>query len=282
MRLVRPTSVADAVAVLAEPGAIVYAGGIEVMLALRSGAMRGDTLVDTKRIGGAAGVTGGAAEVHIGPATRHHDLAGDPLVRRHLPLLAAACGRVGTTRVRMQGTLGGNLAHGFPHTDPGTAALVYGGTVTLAGPSGSRTVDLGEFWLGLGRVARQPVELIADIALRPHGAGWSIAHERVEVLHRPPTVIISFAARMVGDRIRECRVAAGGIGDRPRRLVAMEGALAGCAAAEIETAVVDGAADLQPVSDLLGSADFKRRAVAGLVRRAAVRVCTAASREGTS
>jgi aerobic carbon-monoxide dehydrogenase medium subunit len=279
VKLVRPASVADAVAALEEPGSIAYAGGIEVLLALRSGALDGKTLVDTKRIAGATGVSGSAAEVRVGPATRHHDIAADPLVRRHLPVLAAACGRLGTVRVRMQGTLGGNLAYGLLHTDPGTAAVLYGGTITLTGPAGQRSVDVDRFWLGRGRVDRLPEEVIVDIRLRPLGPGWVSAHERIAVLHRPPTVIVSLAARVEHGRIREFRIAVGGVGDGPQRLAAVEAALADCDGIDIGVAARDGTADLRPASDLLGSADYKRRAVAALVKRAAERIWSAAGKE---
>jgi carbon-monoxide dehydrogenase medium subunit len=280
VRLVRPPSVADAVAALTEPGSIAYAGGVEVLLGLRSGAVGGNTLVDTKRIAGAVGVSGSADEVRIGPATRHYDVAADPLVRRHLPLLAAACGRLGTVRVRMQGTIGGNLAHGMPHTDPGTAAVIHGGTITLAGPDGLRSVDIERFWTGPGQVDRQPGEIIVDVRLRSFGPGWVWAHERIVMLHRPPTVIVSLAARVEHGQIRECRIALGGIGDGPCRLPAVEVALTGCRLDDIAAAALDGTAGLRATSDLLGSADYKRCAVAALVRRAAARAWSAAVEEG--
>ncbi|HEY1487813.1 MAG TPA: FAD binding domain-containing protein [Micromonosporaceae bacterium] len=277
MRLSRPESLEEAVAVLdAAAHPIAYAGGIEVLLGLRSGAIRADVLIDTKRIGGSAGVADSASEIRIGPATRHHDLASDPIVRARLPLLALACAHVGTVRIRMQGTIGGNFATGLAHTDPGAAALVYGGTVTMVGAASRRRVPIDEFWCGGGTVDRKPHELIESIVLRPLDHRWSVVHERIESRHRPPSAVLSCAARIEDDRITLCRLAVGSVGDRPRRLTAVEAVLGGCRPVEAIAAVADHRALIgraaAAYSDHVGSASYKTDLLVGLIQRALTRI----------
>ena len=273
MKLLRPRTVAEAVAAIAaSERPILYAGGIEVLMALRSGAIAGDTLIDTKRIDGAVGVCHADALIRIGPATRHHAVAGDPLIRAHLPLLAAACAQLGTTRIRMQGTLGGNFANGHQHTDPGTAAMVYGGHLRLMGAAGVREVALAEFWRGPGVVARTPDELVESIHLRPLPEGWTVVHERVEVLHRPPTAVVSVAAHLIGDQVSSCRIAAGAVARTPMRLPVVEDVIVGCDASCVAAAIADCSAlvadAIDAESDALGSASFKVDLVVGLIQRA--------------
>jgi carbon-monoxide dehydrogenase medium subunit len=278
MILVRPSRVDDALAELADGRAIAYAGGLDVLHAVRSGATKAVRLVDTKRIAGARGVSEEADGIRIGPATRHHEIATDPLVARRAPLLAVACGRLGTVRVRMQGTIGGNLALGSAQSDPGTAALVHGGRVTIAGPTGWRRVAVADLWPGRGG-SREARELIVAIHLDRLGGEWRFAHERLEILHRPPTAIVSFAARVVTGRIAECRVAVAAASAGPVRVPGMEAALTGHPADDAVDAVVDGAdplaATLSAVCDEPGSRTFERRLVVGLVQRAAARALRA-------
>jgi carbon-monoxide dehydrogenase medium subunit len=175
----------------------------------------------------------------------------------------------------MQGTIGGNLAMAAAHTDPGTAALVYGGTVTLAGPNGRREVDLASLW----SAPRHPAEIIVAILLRTLDSEWVVAHDRVEVLHRPPTGVASVAARVDGGRITGCRIAVGAAVDRPQRLDGVEAGLVGCDVRDVTAAVeeyaTDACARLPAVSDRLGSAEFKRRLLIGLVQRAVGRALEA-------
>jgi len=256
MTLCRPRCIEDAVAALQAggDGVVAYAGGLEVLFALRAGTLSAHALVDTKHIEGATGVCRDGGEIRVGPATRHHHIATDPIVRAELPLLAAACASLGTTRIRMQGTIGGNLAAGLAPTDPGTAALVHTAVVELVGPSGRRRVPIGN-WYEQSRVDRCPDELVESIRLTPLGPEWATVHDRVEWLHRPPAAIVSVAARVEDGRIVECRIAAGGV---PTRLSAVESALVGRTHKEVAAAVTAAA-----VPD---------RLLAGLVTRAVSRL----------
>ncbi|HEY2793082.1 MAG TPA: FAD binding domain-containing protein [Micromonosporaceae bacterium] len=281
MKLMRPHSVDEAAAVMAAAAQpIAYAGGIEVLLGLRSGALEADVLVDTKRIEGSAAIETAGTMIRIGPAARHHDVASDPLVADRLPLLARACSQLGTVRIRMQGTLGGNLAAGLSHTDPGAAVLVYGGRITLVDSSGRRRVPLAEFWNGTGTVVRMPGELIESIELEPLDADWLVTHERVESRHRPPSAVLSCAMRIVDGHIAQCRLAAGAVGDRPRRLGRIEAVLSGCRSAEIGAVVAEHRAligeEACARSNRAGSAGHKTDLLAGLIQRAVVRLAAEA------
>jgi CO/xanthine dehydrogenase FAD-binding subunit len=279
VRLSRPASVEEALRHLEadRDGARFYAGGLEVVFALRTRALeRCTSLIDTKRIRGAVGVSRTDGHVRIGPATRHHAIATDPVVAADLPLLGLACGRLGTMRIRVQGTIGGNFGHGHQHTDPGTAAVVHGGWVELAATGGRRSVPIEEFWTGPYQVARGRDELIESIRLRPLGAGWVVVHDRVELLHRPPTAIVSMAGRVEDGRLAEVRIGVGGVPPRPMRLSAVERLLVGCGVGEVRDALaaaeplVDQA--VAAAADDLGSAEFKVCLLTGLVRRAAGRL----------
>src|SRR4051812_23070725 len=137
----RPATVSEALDCVddADPaGSRFYAGGVETGFALRTNAIDCRRLIDTKRIEGAASISRTERRVVIGPATTHHTIGLDATIEETLPLLGEACRRLGTLPIRTQGTIGGNFAYGHQHTDPGTAAMLYGGSVNLVSRSGHR------------------------------------------------------------------------------------------------------------------------------------------------
>src|SRR5437870_2592410 len=150
MLLYRPSSVAEALDCVndADPAhSRFYAGGVETVFALRTQALECSRLIDTKRIAGAVGVSRENGHVRLGPATTHYAIACDRTVQEALPLLANACSRLGTLPIRTRGTVGGNFGYGHQHTDPGTAATLYGGSVNLVSRAGRRVVPIDRFWL---------------------------------------------------------------------------------------------------------------------------------------
>src|SRR5439155_12672217 len=151
MLLYRPSTVAEALDCVddADPaGSRFYAGGLETVFALRTEALECSRLIDTKRIAGASGVSRENGHVRVGPATTHYAIANDRTVQENLPLLGNACSRLGTLPIRTRGTIGGNFGYGHQHSDPGTAAMLYGGSVNLVSSAGRRIVPIQECWLG--------------------------------------------------------------------------------------------------------------------------------------
>ncbi len=149
--LCEPASVGEASALLARHGdaARVYAGGTELLLAMKEGLAHYDYLVNVKTIPGLSGVrlgTGGA--LHVGAVMPHRVLERDPVARERFPALARMEGDVANVRVREVGTLGGNLCFAEPHSDPGTLLQVYDATVRLERAGGARTVPVERLFVG--------------------------------------------------------------------------------------------------------------------------------------
>ena len=104
-----PASVQEASAELARLGdeAVVYSGGVELVLLTRLGFTEAGTFVDVKRIPGMGDLAAENGHVRIGATVTHRRAHTDALVRERLPLLAQAASRIGNVRIRNQGTLGG-------------------------------------------------------------------------------------------------------------------------------------------------------------------------------
>ena len=135
MKLLRPTSLADAVAALALPGAQAIAGGTALQLAWEAGAAKPAILIDMSGLPELQGVRQGCDEIHIGALTPLEVLQLDQRVGEALPLLARAVRDVAGPSVRRMGTLGGQVGWGVGCLLP--ALLVLEAHVVLAGPGGA-------------------------------------------------------------------------------------------------------------------------------------------------
>lgn len=107
---VRAKSVADAVRLLAVPGARVHAGGTDLLGCLRDGVFKADRIVSLagiKELRGIAPVLGGGLQ--IGALTPNAEVAVDKTIQRQYTALAQAAAAVASPQLRNQGTIGGNL-----------------------------------------------------------------------------------------------------------------------------------------------------------------------------
>src|SRR4029079_16740781 len=103
--------------------------------------------------------------IRIGALVTHRAVELSPVVRKSIPVVAAAFGKIGNVRVRHTGSVGGNLAHGDYRLDPPPALLILNATVSVHGPNGSREIPLKEFFRGIYETALEPGEILVDLQI---------------------------------------------------------------------------------------------------------------------
>ena len=169
----RPTTLADAVALLAEhgPEARLLAGGTDLIIRLRDGSIRPRVVVDLKRIAELDGaIREGDGRLTIGARTVMTDIAADARIRRDYQALAEAAAVVGSVQIRNRATLAGNICNASPAADTAPALLVYGAVVVAAGPAGTRRIPIDEFFVRSGVTTLARGELVTrDRAAAPDG-----------------------------------------------------------------------------------------------------------------
>lgn len=261
----RATTVAEAVALRRQHGAdaAIYAGGTELLMAMKMGLARWPVLIDVKPIAALRGVTRNGGVVRIGAAVTHWDLERDPMVASAVPALAELERSVANVRVRAAGTLGGNIAFAEPHADPPALLAALGARVALEGAGGSRTVPLGDFLTGMYQTALAEDEILVAVEVPVPPPDARVAYVKFQILERPSVGVAVVAA--AGD----LTVVVGAVDEVPRRVdtAALRGAdLRSAATAE---AVAEAAMRaVEPVADLAGSAEYKRHLVGVFARRA--------------
>jgi carbon-monoxide dehydrogenase medium subunit len=264
----RAGTVDEAVAALAEHGddAKLLAGGHSLLPLMKLRLATPSVLIDVNDVPDRAGARLDGEEVVVGGLTRHCDLVSSTVLRDHLPLLSAAAEAVGDPQVRHRGTLAGSLAHGDPASDLPAAVLALGGTITVRGPGGDRSIAADDFFLSFLETALAPDEMIVELRFpRATGAGW--AFEKFN--HRAQDWAIVGVAAVGGARPG---VALVNMAATPVRAASVEAALQAGAGPEEAAALAD--AECDPTSDLRASAEFRRHLAKVLVRRALADVAT--------
>src|SRR5436190_6389806 len=271
--LSEPTSVAEASELLARHGdaARIYAGGTELILAMKEGLVHYENLVNVKTIPGLAGVRLDAGTLRLGAATPHRALERDPLVRQHFPAVARMEADVANVRVREVGTLGGNLCFAEPHADPGALLQVFDATVRLERKGGARTIPLERLFVGPFETCLEGDELLTEIVVPPLAPRSAAVYLKFGFLERP-SVGVGVAVTLADGHVADARIAVGSVGPVPRRMRDAEARLQDRPVADSEAALAEAgriaARASDAITDLHGSAEYKEHLVGVLLRRA--------------
>jgi aerobic carbon-monoxide dehydrogenase medium subunit len=191
---------------------------------------------------------------------------------------------VSTLQIRNRGTLVGNVAHGFPNADPPAALIALGARAHIVGPGGTRTLPIEDFFVGFMQTALASAELLAELRIPAEPPRSGGAYLKYAI--RP----LDFSIVGIGARVTlgadgtcvEARIGLNGAGPTPLRARRAEAALKGVQLtdAAIAEAARQAEEESEPVSDLDGSAEYKRRMVEVFVKRTLRRALEGAQRAG--
>lgn len=127
----------------ANPGAVPMAGGLDVVNRMKEGETP-PAVVWLGAIPGADAITHEGDDLVIGATCRHDQLATSPLVRALLPDLAAAWGRIASSRIRAQGTVVGNVMADVPAYEGPALLAALGARLTVLANDRSETLALAD------------------------------------------------------------------------------------------------------------------------------------------
>jgi aerobic carbon-monoxide dehydrogenase medium subunit len=271
----RPDSVEEASRLLEELGddAVVLSGGTELLLLMKLGFADYRHVVDVKRIADLRRLEASSDLLEVGAAVTHREVERAAVVRERWPALASMERHVGNLRVRVMGTVGGNLCFADPHSDPATFLLATGGSLLCRRGNGpARELSVEDFVKGPYQTALETGELVTTVRVPRPGASVGIAHDKMS-LHERPAVTVTCVAQVEDGLVTSTRVAVGSVGNRPQRALDAEASLVGGPADEMGARLGDAAEAAaeaaQPVEDANGSVEYKRQLVRVLVARCA-------------
>jgi len=274
-RLEEPETVKDVSELLGRFGeaAKVYAGGTELLLAMKEGLIQYERLINVKNIKGLNEVTLDKDTIRIGALCTHHQLENAPLLQQKLAALVKLEQNVANVRVRQVGTLGGNVCFGEPHADPGTLLMALGAQMIAEKSSSKREIPAVDFFVDAYETCLEADEVLTEIRVPVPAAKSGVAYLKFGYLERP-SVGLAVALRVdtEGRSITDATIAVGCAGPAPKRVPEAEALLTGASVEEAKVNLskageVAGQAS-QAISDLHGSQEYKEHIVGVLLKRA--------------
>jgi aerobic carbon-monoxide dehydrogenase medium subunit len=270
----QPKNAAEASEMLAQFGekARLYAGGTELLLAMKHDLLRYEQLVDVKTIAGLDKIEAKNGSLLIGSTVTHRAIERSSVVKEKLPVLSAMERNVANVRVRATGTLGGNLCFAEPHSDPAALLLALQAKAHVQGKSGSRTVAIDQLISGAYETSLAPDEILTSVEIPLLSKSQRAAYLKFQT-HERPTLGLALVLDLddAGQNIRKARAVLGSVGAIPSRSDRADGALVGApgqVAGQMNDAAQALADAADPVDDLQGSAEYKRHLVSVFLRRA--------------
>ncbi|HZA40984.1 MAG TPA: xanthine dehydrogenase family protein subunit M [Actinomycetota bacterium] len=265
-------SLDQALAVLAERGdeAKVLAGGQSLIPLLKLRFAAPAMLLDVNRVPGLNGVSEEGDSVTVGALERHNAVAGSDVLKRTLPLITSAAPQVADPLVRNLGTIGGSLAHADPAGDWGSVMLALNAELVLQSASGERTVAASDFLVDTFTTVLEPTEIVTKIRIpRPRVPSGGIYLKLERKVGDFATVGVAVQLELDDGTIRRAGIGLTAVGSRNIRAAEAEGSLAGAEPTEeaFAQAAELAAQAAEPISDLRGSADYKKGVVRTFVRR---------------
>ena len=223
----RPANLDEALGWMAERGARAVAGGTDVF-PTAGGAPLSGRWVDVSRISAFRRVAKTPREVRLGGA-----MTWTELVSADLPpafdALKAAAREVGAIQIQNRGTIAGNVCNASPAADGIPPLLILDADVELASRRGVRRLPLADFLVGARRTRLAPDELMTAIlvptpAATLRSAFFKLGARRYLVIS---IAMVAVALQVVGEEVRDARIAVGACSAVARRLPSAERRLIG-------------------------------------------------------
>mgnify|MGYP002554595939 FL=1 len=265
---VKPATLAEALDVLASRKNVkILAGGTDLIVKLKTGAIEIDTMLDAKAIPELTEVkelTDGSVE--IGALAKLSHIEDNPVIKEKYVALEDALHAMASIAVRNMGTIGGNLCNASPVADTAGPCMVYGAKVKAVSKAGERIIDIHDFFTGLGKTALNADEMLVSVILpAPEGAAAFKKITRV----KPDIAKVSCTAALVldGKTVKDARLAMGAVAVTPLCMCEIAKEMVGKEVseelfAEIGQKVSDA---INPIDDNRSTADYRKKVAKVLV-----------------
>ncbi len=272
-RLLRPTSLENALTLLTDPAVRPIAGGTDLLVDLDRGGPGPDVeLLDLAGIDELRGITVTVNQVTLGALTTHNEVVANPELQQVALPLAQACLEIGSPQLRNRATVAGNVATASPANDTISALLALDASVVLRSTAGERSVTLDDFFTGFRSTDLQPGELITAITFPPMGPNttgmWvklgNRAAQAISVVHLAATV-----TRNDHGEVLDAKLAIGSVAARVVRLPDAEALLVGSPLTDERIAATGQAvaAAVSPIDDVRATGEYRTETIPTLVRR---------------
>ncbi|HKB10674.1 MAG TPA: FAD binding domain-containing protein [Vicinamibacterales bacterium] len=258
--MLQPRSLREALTMMRDEGPLTpLAGCTDLYVALNFGTLSETRFLDLWALDALRLIEVRGGALAIGAMATHSDIIRSPLVRKRLPMLAAASAEVGGVQIQNRGTLGGNVANASPAGDTLPVLAAADAVVVVQSAAGTRRVPFNGFYTGYRQSVRRAEELIVSLEIPAIRGRQSFRKVGTRAAQAISKVVM---AGVVGDEIR---IALGSVAPTVVRALRTEAALArGASTAEAQRMLMD---EIAPIDDIRSTAEYRRRVAANLLAR---------------
>ena len=268
-------TVKEATALLAEnPNLRLIAGGTDVLIKLHSGQIAEAELLSLRKIKALGSIQKAEdGTIVIGAMATFTKIFNDPILRELIPILTEAAISMGGPQIRNIATIGGNVCNGATSADSAASLFVLNAQLKLIDINGERLVPIREFYLGPGKVALKPGEILTEILISPEnyqGYGGQYIKFAMREAMDIATLTVAVVCKLQGQTFDEVRIGLGVAGPTPLRCLEAEAYAKGkdvsvAIVAEIGRLAVNSS---QARTSWRASQDYREHLVEELVQRA--------------
>jgi carbon-monoxide dehydrogenase medium subunit len=271
-----PTSIDDAVKALAASAGLakVLSGGTDLLVQLKSGRVRPEVIVDTKRIPGLIGIREEGDKFVIGAATPGIMISADERLTRAYPGIVEGVDLIGSTQIQGRCSIAGNLCNASPAADSVPPVIAARATAVVVGPNGRREVPVESIVTGPGQTSLQKGELVVEFRIPKPKPRQSDAYLRFIPRTEMDIAVVGCAVNVTldaGGTCTDARVVLGAVA--PTQVIVEEAAqaLIGHKLDDDTLKRLDSAARAacRPISDKRGTIEYRIKVAGVLARRAA-------------
>ncbi|HZJ44206.1 MAG TPA: xanthine dehydrogenase family protein subunit M [Pyrinomonadaceae bacterium] len=267
--LVTPTSLNDALKLIAEPGWKPFAGGTDLMVLLESGKLEPRRYINIWPLDELRGIEATPDSITLGALTTYTDVQANQILRKEFPMLCQAASETGGLAIQNRGTIGGNIANASPAADTTPALLAYDAEIELRSKDDSRWLPYQGFHTGYKQMLLRPDELLTRIRLPRNKSGWThyfrkVGTRKAQAISK---VCFSAVAHVHDDRVVDTRLVFGSVAPVVMRCVNVENELRDRV---INTDLIKSAGqilrkEIAPIDDIRSSAPYRLQVALNLL-----------------
>src|ERR1700716_3273499 len=250
----------------------ILAGGTDLLVQMRSGAVKPGLIVDIKKIAEMTGIEETAdGGFRVGAAVPGTVLAEHPRFGEVWPGVLEAVNLIGSTQVQGRASAGGNLCNGSPAGDSVPALVAAGAVVTLQGPNGRREMPVEKVPAGPGRTNLAPGEILVSFSLPPRAKGSSDAYLRMIPRTEMDIAVVGVGVSLtIQDGV--CTAARVGLGAVAPTVLLVEASAKALIGSKLDEAAVNAAAAAcsaacRPIDDKRGTIAYRTKVAGVLLKR---------------
>jgi len=277
LRYLAPATLDEAIKAFASAGSAgrILAGGTDLLVQMRSGAVKPGVIVDIKKIAEMTAIEQTAdGGFRIGAAVPGAVLSEHPRFGKAWPGLLEGINLIGSTQVQGRASAGGNLCNGSPAGDSVPALVAAGAIATLQGPNGRREMPVEKVPASPGRTHLLPGEILVSFTLPPRPKGSSDAYLRMIPRTEMDIAVVGVGVSLtIKDGV--CTAARVGLGAVAPTVLLVEDAAKALIGSKLDDAALNAAAAAcsaacRPIDDKRGTIVYRTKVAGVLLRRTAL------------